>query len=83
MILKRFVGRLFYKVRFVCVGMAMKFIMGIVFLFVGVLFLFGNRKMGEVAFKFYRMIYTRRNLVIMFKVAGVILVVGGIVLVVV
>ena len=63
--------------------MGNELVAGIVMLVIGVLFLFCNRSMGEGTFKFYRMIYTQKNLVIMFKAAGVILVVAGIVLMVV
>lgn len=62
--------------------MEAKLVVGIILAVMGVLFFFNNRNMGEVAFKFYRMIYTERNLVVMFKVAGVILFVGGFILIV-
>ena len=52
-----------------------------IFLFViGVVFLFNSGDIGEGAFKFYKMIYTKKNLKIMFKVAGIILVAGGIII---
>lgn len=55
---------------------------GIVMMVIGVLFFFNNRDMGKGMSGFYRMIYTKKNLVIMFKVAGVILFVGGFILIV-
>ena len=62
--------------------MEAKLVVGIILLIVGVVFLFNSKKIGEGAFGFYRMIYTRKNLRIMFRVAGVILAVGGLVLIV-
>ena len=62
--------------------MGEKLVVGIILMVVGILFLFNNKDIGEGAFKFYRAIYTKKNLVIMFKVAGVILLIGGLVIVV-
>ncbi len=61
--------------------MSEKLFAGVVLLVIGVLFLFGNKGIGEGAFEFYRAIYTKKNLIVMFKIAGVILIVGGLVLV--
>jgi len=61
--------------------MGVKLIPGIILLVIGVLFFFNNKNMGEGAFKFYRVIYTKKNLAIMFRIAGVVLFVGGLVLV--
>ena len=61
--------------------MVEKLVAGILLVVVGVAFLLWGKSMGEGAFKFYRVIYTKENLKIMFKAAGVILIVGGIILV--
>jgi hypothetical protein len=58
-----------------------KIIIGIVFICFGLLFFFNNKNIGEGAFKFYQKLYTERNLKIMFKCLGVILVLGGIILI--
>jgi len=54
-----------------------KSIIGIVFIGLGLLFFFNNKKIGEGAAK----LYTERNLKIMFRACGVILVLGGLVLI--
>ena len=57
-----------------------KLIAGIFLFVIGIIFLFNSSDIGEGAFKFYRMIYTKKNLRIMFKVAGIIFVAGGIII---
>ena len=54
-----------------------KIVIGIILAIVGVLFFLNNKQMSKGAFKFYRVIYTQKNLAIMFRVVGIILVVGG------
>lgn len=58
-----------------------KIIAGIVLAGIGLVFIFNNKEMAKGAFKFYRWFYTEERLIVMFKVAGVMLIVGGIVLV--
>jgi len=48
---------------------------------IGVLFFFNNQNMAKGAFKFYQWLYTKKNLIIMFRAAGIILVFGGLVLI--
>ena len=63
--------------------MKSELIAGIILIIVGMLFFFNNKNIGEGAFKFYRTLYTKNNLKIMFKICGIILIVGGFVLVLV
>jgi len=60
---------------------AKELIAGIIFIVIGLLFFFNNKNIGEGAFKFYRTLYTKKNLKIMFRIAGGVLIVGGIILV--
>ena len=60
--------------------MGSELIGGIILMVIGLVFFFNSREIGEGAFKFYRMIYTKKNLKIMFRVAGAILVFGGLLL---
>jgi len=59
-----------------------KLIAGIVLIAIGILFFFNNKNIGKGASKFYRALYTEKNLKIMFRITGVLLVVGGIILIV-
>jgi hypothetical protein len=63
--------------------MAGKLVASVVLVLVGLLFFFNNKNMGEGMFAFYRKLYTKNNLKIMFRAAGVVLVVGGIMLMVI
>ena len=58
-------------------------IAGIILLIVGLMFFFGNKNIGEGAYKFYQWFYTKDRLKIMFKIVGIILIVGGFILLVV
>ncbi len=58
-----------------------KILAGIVLLGAGLLFFFNNENIGKGAYKFYQKIYTEKNLKVMFKVLGVILIVAGIFLI--
>jgi len=59
-----------------------KLIVGIILLVVGILFFFNNKNMGKGTYKFYRALYTEKNLKIMFRAAGILLIIGGILLLV-
>ena len=61
--------------------MTTELIAAIILIVIGILFFFNNKNMGEGLFKFYRKLYTKRNSIIMFKAAGVILILGGLVLI--
>ncbi|MFC1710910.1 hypothetical protein ACFLZJ_02020 [Nanoarchaeota archaeon] len=61
--------------------MGIELIAGIVLIVIGILFFFNNKNIGKGAFKFYKKLYTKRNLTIMFKAAGVILIFGGLILI--
>jgi len=56
-------------------------IIGIVFIGLGLLFFFNNKNLGEGLSELYQKLYTERNLKIMFRACGVILVFGGLVLI--
>jgi len=58
-----------------------KLIAGIFLLAIGLIFLFNNKKISKGTYKFYQFLYTEKNLVIMFKIAGVILLIGGLILI--
>ena len=58
-----------------------KIIIGIIFMGLGCLFFFNNKNIAKGAFKFYQKLYTEKNLKVMFRVCGVILVLGGIILI--
>ena len=60
--------------------MTEKLIAGIVLMAIGVLFFFNNKNMGKGAFEFYQKFYTKKNLIIIFKITGGILFFGGIIL---
>jgi len=60
--------------------MEKELIASIILIVVGVVFFFNNKAMGEGCFGFYRWFYTKRNLKIMFKIAGIVLIVGGLIL---
>lgn len=59
-----------------------KIIIGIVLMGIGALFFFNNVNIAKGAFKFYRKLYTEKNLKVMFKAAGVLLAIGGLVLII-
>jgi len=63
--------------------MATKIIASIILLAIGILFIANNKNISKGAFTFYRTIYTKKNLKMMFKAAGIILIVGGIILLVI
>ena len=58
-----------------------KTIIGIIFMGLGTLFFFNNKDIAKGATKFYQKLYTEKNLKVMFRAFGVILVLGGIILI--
>ena len=58
-----------------------KLLVGILFIGLGLVFICNNQNIAKGAFKFYAKLYTERNLIIMFRAAGIILVIGGIFLI--
>jgi hypothetical protein len=56
-------------------------LIGIIFIGIGILFFFNNKNIAKGAATFYQKLYTEDNLKIMFKAAGVILVLGGLLLI--
>lgn len=59
-----------------------KLIVGIIFIGIGILFFFNNKKIAKGAATFYQKLYTENNLKIMFRVFGTLLVLGGIILII-
>jgi len=57
-------------------------IVGLILIAIGVLFSLNNKAMGKGCADFYRKLYTRKNLIVMFRVAGIILIVGGVIVLV-
>jgi len=58
-----------------------KIIIGIVFVGLGLLFNFNDKKVAKGAYKFYKMLYTEKNLKVMFRALGIILIVFGLILI--
>jgi len=57
--------------------MTEKLVIGIILMLIGLLFFFNNKNMGKGSAKFYKWLYTEKNLVVIFRIVGVLLVVGG------
>lgn len=62
--------------------MEQKIIASIILVGLGILFFFNNKNIGKGAHKFYKTIYTEKNLKIMFRIAGIILIIGGTLLII-
>ena len=60
---------------------AEKLVPGIILLLIGLLFFFNNKNMGRGGYKLYQWLYTEKNLTIMFRIAGILLFIAGLVLV--
>jgi len=58
-----------------------KIIPGIILVAIGLLFFFNNKNIGKGAAKFYKKIYSEKNLPVMFKIGGLLLILAGIILV--
>jgi len=58
-----------------------KLIFGIVFVGIGLLFVFNNKQIAKGAFGFYKKLYTENNLKIMFRACGIILFLLGLFLI--
>lgn len=58
-----------------------KIFVGIFLMGLGLVFFFNNQKIGKGAFKFYQKLYSEKNLPIMFKAVGCVLVLGGLALI--
>ena len=56
-------------------------IAAIIFIGIGLLFFFNNKSIARGAAVFYQKLYTEKNLTIMFRTVGVVLVLGGIILI--
>jgi len=60
---------------------AIKLVIGIVFIILGLLLSFRNKSVSKGASKLYQAIYTEKNLRIILRVVGIILVLVGLVLI--
>ena len=54
-------------------------IAGIILMAIGVLFFFNNKAMGVGCANFYRKLYTKKSMPLMFKIAGVLLFIAGVI----
>ena len=61
--------------------METELIAGIILMVVGMLFFFNNKNIGKGASKLYQKFYTQKNLTIIFRIIGIILVFAGLVLI--
>lgn len=52
-----------------------RLVVTIVLLALGAVFFFNSKNIGKGAFKFYQKVYTEKNLAVMFKILGIILVI--------
>ncbi len=57
-----------------------RLVVGIILLALGVIFFFNNKKIGEGAFGFYQKLYTKENLVVMFRAVGIVFIIGALLL---
>jgi len=57
-----------------------KIVVSIIFIIAGLLFFFNNKNMGKGSAKFYQWLYTENNLIVIFRIVGIILIIGGILL---
>jgi len=60
--------------------MEQKIIAGIILIVVGIFFFLNSRNIGKGAYNFYQKVYTEKNLQIMFKIMGIILIVFGVII---
>lgn len=58
-----------------------KLIISAVFIGLGLLFFFNNKNIAAEAAKFYQKFYTKQNLKIIFRILGIILTLGGLILI--
>ena len=61
--------------------MEKQIIAGIILMVIGIIFLLNNKNMSKGTAKFYKVLYTEKNLKVMFKIAGAILIVGGLIII--
>jgi len=60
--------------------MAKELIFGMVLFLVGLFFFFNNKNIGKGCASFYKRFYTKKNLTIMFKIMGFLLIVVSLIL---
>jgi hypothetical protein len=57
-----------------------KLIAGIALASIGLLFFFNNENIAKGAAKLYQKLYTEKNLKVIFKILGIFLIIGGIII---
>ena len=57
-----------------------RLIASIILIVIGLFFFFNNKNIGKGAYKFYKWFYAEKNLIVIFKIMGIILVGFGILL---
>lgn len=57
-----------------------KIIISVIFFILGLVFFFNSKKIAPGAAKFYQWLYTEKNMVVMFRAAGIVLIVGSVLL---
>jgi hypothetical protein len=60
-----------------------KIIPSIILIALGIFFFINNKAMGKGAAKFYQWFYTEERVIIMFKMVGIILIIGGVLLLII
>ena len=55
-----------------------RIIVSVVLFAIGFLFFFNNKNMAKGMSKFYQWLYTEKNLIVILRIVGIILIVGGI-----
>jgi len=58
-----------------------KLIASIILVVVGLLFFFNNKNIGKGASKFYKAFYTEKNLKVLFRIVGVILIIAAVIVI--
>ncbi len=58
-----------------------KLIAGIILFGLGTIFFLNSKKIGEGAHEFYKKFYTPKNLAVIFKIVGILLIIGSLLLI--
>ncbi len=58
-----------------------RLIAGIIMIALGLLFFFNNKNIGKGASKFYKAFYTEKNLKVLFRIVGIILIIAAVVVI--
>jgi len=58
-----------------------KVLAGIILVGIGLLFFFNNKNIAKGAAAFYKKFYSEKNLIVMFKIGGIVLALGGLIII--